>query len=126
MPVYDFECQKCGYISEAITDIHQRRIVCPECKNIACRIISASGQYCSNEDAEWLKSVREVVGNETREGRAFLKDPTRANYKAWMQRKGLRPLEPGEKPQKPAPFNLETLHKEVARRHFERKSINIR
>jgi len=33
MPVYDFECQKCGYISEAITDIHQRRIVCPECKN---------------------------------------------------------------------------------------------
>jgi len=100
MPVYDYECAACGHIHERIEEADdQLSKPCPACElAVAVRIISCGNSaYIGNQDAPWLKSVREVVGDETREGREFLRDPTRANYRAWMDRKGLRPLEPGEK-----------------------------
>jgi putative FmdB family regulatory protein len=105
MPIYDYECTYCGHIAERIEHPDDRLSKrCPSCNLLgAKRIISCGNSaYIGNQDAPWLKSVREVVGAETREGQAFLRDPTRANYRAWMQRKGLRPLEPGEKGGKPS------------------------
>ena len=127
MPIYDYECRKCGKTHEVITgadDTGDR--YCPHCiEGMARRIISATGQYCGNEDATWLKCVREVVGKETAEGIAFHNNPTRSNYKAWMKKKGLRPLENNE-PLRPAEKDMSHVDKELLRRHRERNRITVR
>ncbi|MHC4266790.1 MAG: hypothetical protein ACYSUK_12795 [Planctomycetota bacterium] len=83
-------------------------------------IISASSQYCANEDADWLKSIPEVVDPTT--GRAAAecyKNPTRSNYKAWMKEAGIRPMEANEK-MRPDPINMDKANDEVMRKHYER------
>lgn len=129
MPIYDYQClayggHHCFEQIEPAWDNGPKR--CPQCGLVRSkRIIGASGQYVGNQDADWLKSVRKVVGKETREGREFHLHPTRANYQAWMKSKGLRPLERNE-PIKPPPTDLTTLHKKVFERHRKRMAITIR
>lgn len=102
MPVYDFECTKCANIEEHIADYDRYTWFCSKCGADMVRIISVSGPNCANEDAEWIRSVREVVDKEGGPAsQRFLKNPTRANYKKWMKAEGLRPFEPGEKPKRP-------------------------
>jgi len=122
MPVYDFECTKCGLIKEFILKISESERLqdCPDCSAWMTKIISASGQYCGNEDTGWLKSIPEVVDPTT--GRAAaecFKNPTRANYKRWMKESGIRPMESNEQ-MKPDPVNLDKVNDEVQRRHHER------
>lgn len=96
MPVYDFECRQ-GHLTESVQDLNTQTIRCRVCGKKAKRIISASGQYCSNEDADWVKTVLEVVGNKPdKETQEFRRHPTRSNLKAWMEAKGVRHMEPGE------------------------------
>ena len=123
MPVYDFQCKACGFIKEyimSIKDSEELGCTCRKCCGDMDKIISASKQYCGNDDASWLKSVTEVVDPTT--GRAaseFSKNPTRSNYKAWMKESGIRPLENNEQ-MRPPPVNLEKAHEEVQRKHHER------
>lgn len=94
MPLYDFQCKN-NHITESVQKLNVRRIKC-RCGSWAKRIVSASGQYCGNEDAAWLKKVIEVVGWHGRETQEFRRHPTRSNLKVWMKAKGLRHMEPGE------------------------------
>jgi putative FmdB family regulatory protein len=124
MPIYDYECMKCGHVRERYANTNTKYLKCPKCQGNSKRIITASGVYMGNNDADWLKSVREVVGDETREGREFKRNPTRANHKAWMKRKGLRPYEPGE-PIKPSAPDTSGIHKKVLERHIKRNRLEI-
>jgi hypothetical protein len=126
VPVYDHECE-CGKITEAIMPVDCDCIEC-ECGKTAKRIISCGGQYCSNEDATWLKSVLEVVDKESTkpETREFIANPTRTNYNRWMKSEGLRPVDHGEKINRYNPDkDFKAIHNEVWRRHRERKRIEI-
>jgi putative FmdB family regulatory protein len=127
MPIYDYECCMCGNIKEVITspdDIDDRR--CPSCEiGMARRIISASGRNCANQDAGWIRSAAEVAGTETVEGKEFKRNPTRDNMHAWMKAKGLRHMDPGEKPRKPEPVNEQRMAEALFERHRKRMAITI-
>jgi hypothetical protein len=101
------KCEKCGNIYERICRIDQYKTPCPDCAGEAHRIISASGCFTANEDADWIRSVREVVDkdDDSPATQQFLKEPTRANLRLWMEHTGVRHLEPGEGPTKPPPFD---------------------
>jgi len=126
MPIYDFECEDCGWIQESIQRHDVDGISC-HCGGIAKKIISVSGQYIANQDAVWLKSVTDVVDkdNKAPHVQEFIKNPTRKNYQRWMKGEGLRPFEPGEKPQKPPLFDERAHHEKVWQKHQERKKIVI-
>lgn len=99
MPIYDYECIPCGHVFEVIEAVDNKGArACPSCGRdcAAHRIISVSAVYLGNQDAPWLKTVGEVLGDSPAENR-FKKDPTRANYHHFLKEKGLRPLEKGEK-----------------------------
>ena len=97
MPLYDYECPSCGAVTEHIAETYEEFLPCPKCKNLAERIISVSGVNTANEDADWIRSVTEVVDKEGGEHcQRFLKNPTRSNMRNWMRKEGLRHLEPGE------------------------------
>lgn len=100
MPAYDFECQKCGDIAEHVYRIADcpEELRCDRCGGTAKKIISIGGQNIFREEAPWLNSVLEVVDKDPSKThcRAFLNEPTRANYKRWMKGERIRPLEPGE------------------------------
>ena len=121
MPLYDHQCADCGHIFESLAKMDDTGpLECPECGGKARRIISVSGTNCANEDAEWIRSVTEVVPkgeDATPIDREFVRNPTRTNYRRWMKARGLRHLEPGEKPGRPKRVSNE----EVARKLWERR-----
>lgn len=129
MPLYDYECQSCGHIRESIQPVAVGVIACEKCGCHANRIISCSGVNCANEDAGWIRSVTDILPkgeDATAADRRFAANPTRSNYKAWMESRGLRPLEPGERTIKPNPDReMAKIHREVWERHRKRKAIEI-
>lgn len=127
MPIYDFQCDKCEFIEERILPIDE----CDwewkcSCGGVLRRIMTASGQYCGNQDAGWLKTVPEVINRDSTNPHAqeFMKNPTRQNYKSWMKSEGLRPLENNE-PMKPPPVDLTRVNREVWEKHQKRRRIEI-
>lgn len=128
MPIHDYECQSCGKITEAIRHWRVEEIVC-ECGGVAKKIISCSGVNCANDDAAWIRSVTDVVPkgeDATSMDREFVKNPTRKNYKRWMESRNLRHLEPGERPVKQDNRKaLDEVHREAWKRHMERKRVEI-
>lgn len=120
MPIYQYECPECGYHDEAIFPIsvmeRGRAFFCGTCECEMVHIIVASGHYCSNQDAGWLKTVVDVVDKEStkRETKEFLKNPNRQNYKAWMKAEGIRPLEDGER-SRPPKFDVRKHVDEIMR-----------
>lgn len=96
MILCDFECDRCGVITEHYVKSDCTLRGCPECGGPARKIISLSqtGSY----DAPWLREVLEVVDKSGKKPHCneFLKHPTRANYKAWMKGEGLRHRDPAE------------------------------
>lgn len=132
MPLYDFECPS-KHVTERVAHAKQKKIRCPKCGKTARRIISASGQYLGNQDASWLKSVLDVVDRENPAPhvQAFVKNPTRSNYKAWMKGEGIRPMdhtEGGAPPRahKPEPVDMSRVHREVMERFRERNRVEVR
>lgn len=127
MPLYDFECEKCGKIHEAVTDWTVNTHECPFCSEPAKRIISLSSVNTANQDAPWIRSIVEVVDKDSNDpvDIAMRENPTRDNYKRWMKVKGLRHLEPGEK-LRPNPPDTSKIMKEVLERHMQRNRIELK
>jgi len=84
MPIYEYECEKCGKIIEEIYSIsnYPRGILCKNCGSIADKILSSSGgiQCDSINDVKWLKSACDNLQrpNEPR-------IQTRGEYKRYMK-----------------------------------------
>jgi putative FmdB family regulatory protein len=132
MPIYDYECGSCGAITERYAKIDDEILACEKCASDAYRIISVGGHYCGNQDAPWLKSVLEVVDKDPSKPHCveFRKNPTRANWKAWMKGEGIRPAGDtyGGGPitaQKPPEPDMSKVRKEVWEKHRKRTRIEI-
>ena len=101
--LYDYKCKMCGYVFEELSD--QTSIVyCKKCGGYTKRLISVPRVNTSNQDAEWIRSVREVVDKEGgKASQEFLNHPTRDNYYKWMKEEQIRPFEKGESIKSPPP-----------------------
>ncbi len=42
MPLYDHECENCGYVFEDVKPYEERTLPCPKCDGTAKRIVTAS------------------------------------------------------------------------------------
>ena len=97
-PCYEFQCQNCGDIQDAMFTIAKKpdHIPCPVCGAKSKQIITL--RDTSPIDPSWIGTVREVVSKDPTKPHCqeFLKHPTRENYKNWMKKEGLRPLEDNE------------------------------
>ena len=125
MPLYDYQCTTCGNIEEHYVEPQEQIMPCGKCGAEATRIFS-SGHNHPNEDAEWIRSVLEVVDKEGgRAAQEFLKRPTRTNYQEWMKETGLRHLEPGERPKRPQEPDLGRITREVADKDAKRRRIEL-
>lgn len=95
MPLYDFECQVCGRSYEALAAMDGGEGVCA-CGGSARRLVGVGAAY--RADADWIASVTAVVEKDSPKPhvRAFLAEPSRANYRKWLQGEGLRPRDDGE------------------------------
>ncbi|MEA4858270.1 zinc ribbon domain-containing protein [Solidesulfovibrio sp.] len=102
MPLYDFRCRVCGRTFEAMAKMDAGHSVCA-CGGTAERLLSVGRGY--RADADWLPSVTAVVDRDSPAPhvRAFLAEPSRANYRRWLAGEKLRPLEDGESRRPPAP-----------------------
>jgi putative FmdB family regulatory protein len=126
MPIYQYECADCNKSYERIFKISS----CPEflfcnCGAKAQKVISASKVNCSNQDAKWIREVRDVVNRRGGQHcQDFLNEPTRKNYHQWMKGEGLRHLEKGERMSpEPLPKHLDEAHtKEMIERAEARRN----
>lgn len=129
MPIYDMECEQCNALfPDKIMGYDETEMNCEMCGGVARRIITASGVYIGNQDADWIKSVTEVVNKDDKSPHTqeFLKNPTRKNYQNWMKGEGLRPFESGEKPRTPPKFDHKSHREKVWQKHRDRKRIEVR
>ncbi len=127
MILHDFQCQACGTIHEELVAPEQDYDLCPECGEISKKIVSLS--MTSPVDSAWISDVLEVVDKESDEphNKEFLRHPTRANYKNWMDKENLRPFEPGEnwKKKDNTERNKQEIKKALLEKHRERNAISI-
>ena len=119
----DFECDACGIIVERFCDHTEEMFHCSGCDiGMMHKIFTPGSVYCGNQDATWLKDVREVVNKDGGPAaKEFLKNPTRENRKKWMKEEGIRPLETGERlyPERP---DTRKVQDDVIRRSLNRIS----
>ena len=131
MPLYDYECDRCGHIWEVIEGYEpENNRHCPICQKLEVhRIISQTGQYCGNQDAPWLKSANEVVDKDSRDpvDIEFRKNPTRRNRERWMKHHGLIEYEPGMrfKPEERDPGNDPKITRYLMENLAKRRKIEI-
>jgi putative FmdB family regulatory protein len=97
MPLYDFQCRDCKEIFERFAKQEDRSRLCNKCGGVSKRIVSI-GRSAYREDAPWLESVLDVVDKSDKDPatQAFLSQPNRNNYHAWMKAKGIRPMSENE------------------------------
>lgn len=128
MPIYDFSCETCNLIHEAIVPMDKEYDWC-DCGHAAKRIISVSRSHgIEVTDPAWIASIREVIDKESTNPYdiELMNHPTRANYKRWMKARGLRHLEPGEGPTKPPLPDEGKMTRELWKLHRKRNTIEIR
>jgi len=127
--LYDYQCADCANIFEVFADPDDDKLFeCPECGGESKRIISVSGTNCANDDADWIRSVTDVVPkgeDATPIDREFSRNPTRTNYNRWMKARGLRHLEPGEKSSKPKRMSNEEMSRKLWERRQKRNRVYI-
>jgi hypothetical protein len=125
MPLYDYCCPK-QHITEHIAGYEEITTQCPLCGEMADRIISISGCECNNEDAAWIRSVADVVD---RDGgvhcKEFIQNPTRSNYKQWMEKEGVRHIELGEKKYRAPEPDLDRISQRLWKRHQKRCTLEV-
>jgi len=125
LKLYDYQCIVCNHVFEELGD-DNAVIYCKKCGCYTKRIISVPGGTNANQDADWIRSVCEVVDKDGGPHcQELLKYPTRDNYKKWMKVEGIRPYEEGEGVRRPPPVDTERIDKEVWEKHQERNRIEI-
>ena len=128
MPIYDMECPN-GNIFEAIANVEDETIPCPECGQQSKRIISVSGVHCANEDAAWIRSVVDVVDKKSTNPQTleFIQNPTRTNLRRHLESTGLRHAERGERFGALAPpFNAQRHAEKLFRHRQKKNAIEVR
>ncbi|MYL84872.1 zinc ribbon domain-containing protein [Desulfovibrio aerotolerans] len=118
MPLYDFTCRVCGRTFEAMAAMDGGEEICV-CGGSARRLVSVGRGY--RADGDWLASVAAVAEKDSDKPhvRAFLAEPSRANYRRWIRGEGIRPLEDGESRRRattPPAVSHEVLERFKARR----------
>lgn len=127
MPIYEMKCEdgSCGVVFETIAGVNEQ-VECPCCGFSCKRLISVPGVNIANQDANWIRSVTEVVDKDSPkpEAQEFLRNPTRANMHQWMKAEGIRHYEQGEqiRPDKP---DMSQVHRHVMEEHMKRNRIEL-
>lgn len=126
--LFDFRCRRCRAIFEDLVRPSEHNPV-HSCGGETDRLIGISRVYLGNQDADWLKSVGEVVDKDPSKPhcREFLKNPTRHNYNEWMRGEGIRPMDDGEhmRPRKPDPVDEGAIVNDMVRLRKERNRVEI-
>jgi len=127
MPLYDYQCERCGHIEEVVKTVDDRIGTCSDCGGATRRIVSVGSVEANNDDAAWIRSITDVVDKESKAPHVveFLRNPTRTNYKNWMRKEGIRHMEPGEKPINRKEFDVSRHADKVMEAYRERSRINI-
>lgn len=127
MPLYDYQCERCGHVEEHAMPVGERISQCTECGGASRRIISVGMVEANNDDARWIREVTDVVDKESKAPHVveFLKNPTRTNYKNWMRKEGIRHMEPGEKPINRQKFDVDRHAQKVMELYRERTRCEI-
>ncbi len=128
MPIFSYRCSSCNYDFDSFCTSHTERspiLPCPRCGEEAKYIISVGKVDVSSECPQWLKGSAEMADPEGGPHcTEFIRDPTRQNYKNWLEKSGLRHMEPGERPQKPK-VDTSNLRKEMKESHRKRMRIEL-
>jgi putative FmdB family regulatory protein len=128
MPVYDFECDECGFIEERVLPISEcnRDWQC-SCGGVLHRIMTLSGVNIANQDAEWIRTIAAVVDKDGDEHdqRFLASGMTRADLDDWKRGKGVRNLEPGETIKTPPMPDDGKIAKEVWEKHQKRMMLTL-
>ena len=98
LKLWDFECPKCGSVFEDIVEMGVYKTRCLVCMDAdADRIFTPSGCHTGNQDADWIRSVVDVVDKDDKSPHVqeFIRNPTRDNLNTWMKKEGLRHAEIG-------------------------------
>ena len=124
MPIYDFKCEKCGKIFEKIAGINET-VSC--CGVPSKRVITQSGVFCANEDADWIRRVIPAVNKKSKvpETQEFLKSPTRSNLKKHLKASGLRWLEPGEPDGPTKKFDVDRHAERIIQHRHKKDRIEL-
>jgi len=90
MPLYSFECTKCGEVQECVFKIDECpvSIPCSQCGDVAKKILSLGhgGIQCDSiNDVPWLPSA---LDNLQPDGEKRLE--SRSEWKAYLKEKGMR------------------------------------
>lgn len=125
MPLHDFQCLKCGTISEEFVKWDEYELECLMCDGITKRVyLKFNG--IKKEDPSWLKDTIDVVD---KDGGAhcqeFIKHPNRQNYNNWMDTEGLRPMDEGESMKKKKK-DTSGIRKKVTESFRKRNTLNVR
>jgi len=136
MPIYDYECKKCG-VFESIERINDTWTSCPTCGKNSKRIISMGGVNIVNEDvlhvrqsAEALLDKESAARDPRPHARDLAKNPTRSNLKRYLKAEGLRYAENegGAPPRyrRPEGPDSKAITNDLYKKHREREAIEIR
>ena len=131
-PVYNFSCS-CGHTEERIVHHSVENVECSKCNGVSVRQFSPPNRHDGSQEAPaWLRSVLDVVDrdNPAKHVQDFVKNPTRANYKAWMKGEGIRPMDSNvngappiyRKPER----DTSDIRREVMDKHIARRRIEVR
>lgn len=129
MAIYPYKCKKCGWYDELMFTIADRKdsVKCPECGGKATRRIGVSSADCFSERPGWIASVADVIDpGESHAAREFHQNRTRENYQRFMEHRGLRHVEHGEKLGKqPSTFDRKRVVEKMTENLRRKKRIEI-
>jgi len=129
MIIHDYSCQLCGEVTEQYVDSSNipKTTTCPICKGQCDKVFLPSQTH--PVDATWVTKVVEIVDKTSTKPhvKEFVRHPTRANLKAYMQGEGLRHMDRAESPYPKTDheYRKRTEQREMLRMERERNAISI-
>ncbi len=142
MPIYDYECPKCGHVNTDIITGVEDEYRMEGCGHLGVRLITMSGTNVNtiSEDAGWIRHPESGPlavmdrNSDKPDVQAYIKDPTRSNLNKAMAAEEIRHVEAGEmNPSKDRQRRNEQarqeerqLDKAVHEKQQQRRSINLR